>query len=270
MQVGRSFSTAEPLRLGHDRASTEEDGTGHQVATTEDSAVRMIGQRDRNNSLANALPAGGRHHGRCALLVQQAIADPHVGRRDQFGSHGDCLHRATDSGTVTSLLGFIPSSIAHTWMFPSPARMVLLPGVDDHSPTAPSARNHDPSTQPTSARAQPARSSRLRIRGNRQFGRAIPSTSEAPNAMRGPGGISSTCPQCAGSGPYFKRAVFRSGGSGSPTAGCGLDGRAQQPRSSRVSLTSRMATTSSRRPGWTKTSTEPPVALVKDVQTSWP
>src|SRR6476469_6518163 len=40
---------------------------------------------------ACALPAGRRHHRRCTLLVQHAIADPHVGRRDQFGSHGS-LH----------------------------------------------------------------------------------------------------------------------------------------------------------------------------------
>ena len=81
--------------------STEEDGTGHQVSTAEDSAVRMIGQRDRHNAPANALPAGRCHDHQCTLLVQHTIADSHVGRWIQFGSHGHCLHRATDSDTVT-------------------------------------------------------------------------------------------------------------------------------------------------------------------------
>jgi len=41
--------------------------------------------------------------------------------------------------------------------------MVLLSSVD-HKPDPAGARDHVPSTQPTSARAQRARSSRLRIR----------------------------------------------------------------------------------------------------------
>ena len=32
------------------------------------------------------VPAGRRHHRRCSLLVQHAVADPHIRRRDQFGS----------------------------------------------------------------------------------------------------------------------------------------------------------------------------------------
>src|SRR6476620_9239383 len=106
MRVGAIFGTAAPEspRPGLDRALPEEDGTGHQVATIEDSAVRMIGQRNRNNSPANALPAGGRHDGRCTLLVQHAIADPYIGRGDQFSSHGHYLHRATDTAIGTGLL----------------------------------------------------------------------------------------------------------------------------------------------------------------------
>jgi len=89
---------------GRSPGSTEEDGTGHQVSTAEDSAVRMIGQCDRHHAPADALPAGRRHHRRCTPLVQYVVADSHVGRRDQFGSHGHCLHRTTDSDAATSLL----------------------------------------------------------------------------------------------------------------------------------------------------------------------
>jgi len=106
--------------------STEEDGTGHQVSTAENSAVRMIGQCDRHHTPAHALPAGRRHHRRCTQLVQYVVADSHVGRRDQFGSHGHCLHRTTDSASATSHLKL------HTLLVPPPrgriprARTVLL------------------------------------------------------------------------------------------------------------------------------------------------
>src|SRR5664280_1816670 len=89
---------------GRSPGSTEEDGTGHQVSTAEDSAVRMIGQCDRHHAPADALPAGRRHPRRCTPLVQYVVADSHLGRRDQFGSHGHCLHRTTDSDAATSLL----------------------------------------------------------------------------------------------------------------------------------------------------------------------
>jgi hypothetical protein len=140
----------------------------------------MIGQRNRNNSPANALPAGGRHDGRCALLVQQTIADPHVGRRDQFGSHGHCLHRAINTGTVTSLLGFIPSSIAYHGWSPPPPGWCCHPASTTKPDRArrPGSRPFDAANLavgPTSPSITGSRSG-----WNRQFGRARPSTSEAP------------------------------------------------------------------------------------------
>ena len=94
-------------------------------------AVRMIGQRNRNNSPANALPAGGRHDGRCTLLVQHAIADPYIGRGDQFSSHGHYLHRATDTAIGTGLL----ESQTHrpAWTFQPTTRDGSLLVVDDQS-----------------------------------------------------------------------------------------------------------------------------------------
>src|SRR6478752_3564386 len=144
----------------------------------------MIGQRNRNHSHANALPPGGRHNGRCALLVQQAIADPHVGRRDQFGSHGHCLHRATD--TVTGLLGVHPSS----------ARMLLLLGVDDQAPTPASTGRfitaHSRSSEHLSR--CPTRPKSLRREGERLAGAechevhafVVPPEDPGPVTMRSP------------------------------------------------------------------------------------
>ena len=150
---------------------------------------------NRNNSPANALPAGGRDNGRCALLVQHAIADPHVGRRDQFGSHAHCLHRATDSDTVTSLLGVDPSSICSRTDFPLP-RHGCCCSASTTSPTEPLR----PGSSPFDAAGFGAGPNRPVHHGsgsgwNCQFGRAIPSTSEVPTAMRRHGGTSSTCPQ---------------------------------------------------------------------------
>ena len=156
----------------------------------------MIGQRDRHHSPADALPAGRRHDRRCTLLVQHAIADPHVGRRDQFGSHGHCLHRATDSDTVTSLLGSILHRFAHPWTFPSPHGWCCC-SASTTSPTEPLR----PGSSPFDAASLGAGPNRPVHHGsgsgwNCQFGRAIPSTSEVPTAMRRHGGTSSTCPQC--------------------------------------------------------------------------
>jgi len=169
----------------------------------------MIGQRNRNHSPANALPPGGRHNGRCTLLVQHAIADPHVGRRDQFRSHGHCLHRATDTDTVTSLRGcesFIDCSHMNA---PLPPRMVLLHGVDNQVRPNPCIPESGPFDAAGLASA-PNRSGDYGSGSGRncQFGRAMPSTSDVPMSIRMHGGISSTCPQCAGSGTYFNRAVF--------------------------------------------------------------
>ena len=54
---------------------------------------------------ADALPAGRRHDCGRTMPVRDAIADPHICRGGQFGSHGHYRHWATDSDTVTSVLG---------------------------------------------------------------------------------------------------------------------------------------------------------------------
>ena len=93
---------------------------------------------------------------------------------------------------------------------PLPARMV-------HARRGRSGRSEPPAPGIKSLRCN-----QLRCRGpnrpvphrsgfgwNCQFGRAIPSTSEVPIAMRRHGGISSTCPQCAGSRTYSTPALLR-------------------------------------------------------------
>src|SRR6478752_4322943 len=88
----RAFQTLNENRMsssgGDPPGSPVEDGTGHQVSAFEDPPAGTVGQCDRHDAPANALPTGRRHHRRCTLLVEQAIADSDIRRRDQFGSHG--------------------------------------------------------------------------------------------------------------------------------------------------------------------------------------
>ena len=145
---------AAEQRCGDVPHSTEQDGTSHQVSAAEDSTVRMVGQRDGHDATADALPAGRCHDSRCTLLVQHAIADPHVGSRDQFGSHGLCLHLGTDIDTVTSPLAVIAPALT------PPKHGASCFGVRP-------------------ALTHPARSPRLASGWHLQFGRTVPSTSEA-------------------------------------------------------------------------------------------
>ena len=80
--------------------SSEEHGTGHQVSSIEDPAVRVGGQRDRHHSPADPLPAGRRHHRRCSMLssTQSPIRTSAAGINSVLIAN--CLHRATDNDSA--------------------------------------------------------------------------------------------------------------------------------------------------------------------------
>jgi len=98
------------------------------------------------------------------LLVQHAaITDSHVCRRDEFRSHGHCLHRVNDSD-VTVLLGSNLHRCDTRARSPPRARILLLLDIDDHTRRHSCARPKSLGSRQRPRRPQPARSSRLRVR----------------------------------------------------------------------------------------------------------